>query len=170
MANIVRQNYSEASEKGVNAQINAELSASYQYLAMAAYFQRHDVALDGFYAYFKSASDEEKEHAEEFMAYQNKRGGRVDLMPLDAPKIEWDSPLEALEDALALERTVNEKLLALHAIAEESNDPQMTDFLEGTFLNEQVDAIKELGDKITNYKRAGDGLGVYLFDKNTMSS
>eukprot|EP01095_Lingulamoeba_sp_RSL-Kostka_P018300 TRINITY_DN99_c0_g2_i1.p1 TRINITY_DN99_c0_g2~~TRINITY_DN99_c0_g2_i1.p1 ORF type:complete len:171 (-),score=84.07 TRINITY_DN99_c0_g2_i1:101-613(-) len=170
MANIVKQNFSDACEKGLNDQIHAELSASYQYLAMAAYFQRYDVALDGFHAYFKAASDEEKEHAEEFMAYQNKRGGRVDLTPLDAPKMEWETPLEALEDALALERTVNQKILDLHAIADESNDPQMQDFLEGTFLNEQVDAIKELGDKITNYKRCGDGLGVYLFDKNTMSS
>merc|ERR1711976_343336 len=98
--------------------------------------------------------------------YQNKRGGRLVLKPIAAPKQEWSSALEAVEDALALEKDVNEKLLRLHAIADAANDAQMTDFIEGNFLNEQVDAIKHLSDMITNLKRVGDGLGVYLFDKD----
>merc|ERR1712130_38612 len=96
--------------------------------------------------------------AQIFTDYLNKRGGRLILKPIDAPKQEWSSALEAIEDALALEKSVNEKILRMHAIADAANDPQMTDFLEGTFLNEQVDAIKELADMITNLKRVGDGL------------
>ena len=61
-------------------------------------------------------------------------------------------------------------MLALHAIADKANDAQMTDFIEGTFLVEQVEAIKDISDKITNLKRCGEGLGVYLFDKQTMQS
>lgn len=41
----------------------------------------------------------------------------------------------------------------------------MCDFLETEFLQEQVDAIKEIADHVTNLKRVGDGLGVYMFDK-----
>lgn len=43
-----------------------------------------------------------------------------------------------MELALCLEKLTNEKLLALHKTAEESDDPQMTDFIEGNFLEEQV--------------------------------
>jgi ferritin heavy chain len=41
----------------------------------------------------------------------------------------------------------------------------MCDFIENEFLQEQVDAIKEIGDHVTNLKRVGEGLGVYMFDK-----
>ena len=161
-----RQNFSKACEEALNAQINAELSASYVYRSMAAHFDRDDVALYGFRDYFKKAAEEETEHAQIFIDYVNKRGGRVLFNPIISPKNEWSSALEALEDALALEKDVNEKILRMHSVADAQNDPQMTDFLEGTFLNEQVDAIKELADKITNLKRVGDGLGVFLFDKD----
>lgn len=43
----------------------------------------------------------------------------------------------------------------------------MTKYLEDEFLEEQVQAIKELGDYVTQIKRAGpQGLGEYLFDKD----
>lgn len=39
------------------------------------------------------------------------------------------------------------------------------DFLETEFLQEQVDAIKEISDHVTNLERVGEGLGVFIFDK-----
>jgi ferritin heavy chain len=67
------------------------------------------VALPGFYAYFKAASDEEREHAEKFMKYQNKRGGRIILTDVHKPeKEDWGSALEAMQAALELEKQVNE--------------------------------------------------------------
>lgn len=42
----------------------------------------------------------------------------------------------------------------------------MCDFLESEYLTEQVEAIKKLGDHVTNLKRVGSGLGEYMFDKN----
>lgn len=41
------------------------------------HFDRDDVALYGFAKFFKKLSDEEREHAEKLMKYQNRRGGRV---------------------------------------------------------------------------------------------
>lgn len=41
----------------------------------------------------------------------------------------------------------------------------MCDFLETEYLQEQVDAIKEIADHVTNLKRVGEGLGVFMFDK-----
>jgi len=42
------------------------------------------------------------------------------------------------------------------------------DFLEEEYLKEQVDAIKEISDHVTNLKRVGSGLGEYMFDKKSM--
>ncbi len=78
--------------------------------------------------------------------------------------------MSGLVAALALEKKVNQSLLDLHALASTHNDAHLTDFLEGDFLDEQVDAIKEYGDMITKLKRAGpEGLGEYLFDKDLSS-
>ena len=161
-----RQNFAKASEDALNEQVNVELAASYAYRAMAAHFDRDDVALPGFRNFFKKYAEEENEHAQEIIDYINKRGGRVTFKPIPAPKTEWASAIEALEDALALEKAVNEKFLKLHDVADGANDPQLSDWIEGEFLEEQVASIKDIADKITKLKRVGDGLGVYLFDKD----
>lgn len=44
----------------------------------------------------------------------------------------------------------------------------MCDFLEAEYLDEQVDSIKELSDHLANVQRVGPGLGVYMFDKETL--
>jgi ferritin heavy chain len=101
------------------------------------------------------------------MKFQNKRGGSVVLQDVQKPdKDSWGTGLEALETALDLEKKVNQSLLDLHLLAGGHNDANLCDFLESEFLNEQVEAIKELGDKISQLKRAGpEGLGEYLFDQ-----
>jgi len=161
---LCRQNYSKAAEDAVNEQINTELNASYVYQSLAAYFDRDDVALPGFRDFFQHSSDEEREHAQKFIKYQNKRGGRVVLKEIKTPPAEWTSPLASLEAALALEKDVNERLLKLHQVAEDNNDSQFSDYID-EFLEEQVDGEKKLADLITNLKRVGDGLGVFIFDK-----
>jgi len=75
-------NFEEEVEAGINKQINMELYASYVYMSMAYYFERPDVALAGFYAFFKKQSDDEREHAQKFMKYQNMRGGRIVLQTI----------------------------------------------------------------------------------------
>jgi ferritin heavy chain len=161
-----RQNYHENCEAGINKQINLELYASYVYSSMAFYFDRDDVALPGFHKFFKKASHEEREHAEKFMKYQNMRGGRIVLQDVQKPeRDEWGTGLEAMQCALALEKRVNQSLLDLHKLADGHEDGQLTDFLEGEFLKEQVEAIKELSDHVTQLKRVGPGLGEFMYDK-----
>jgi len=165
----IRQNYAEACEAAINKQINMELYASYVYQAMAFHFDRDDIALKGCHTFFKKSSDEEREHAQMFMEYQNKRGGRIVLQDVKAPDVEWSSHINALESALKLEKKVNETILVLHGIASQNNDAHLCDFLESNFLTEQVDSINELGKLIVNAKRCGEGLGVYQFDKDLSS-
>lgn len=164
-----RQNYHAEAESGVNKQINLELYACYCYQSMAWYFDRDDVALPGFHKYFKKASDEEREHAEKLMKFQNQRGGRIVLSDIKRPdNDEWGSGLDAMEVALNLEKNVNQSLLDLHKVAEKHGDSQMCDWIESHYLTEQVEAIKEISDYIANLKRVGPGLGEYMFDKETL--
>uniref|UniRef100_A0A8C5R2Q0 Ferritin n=1 Tax=Leptobrachium leishanense TaxID=445787 RepID=A0A8C5R2Q0_9ANUR len=172
MASQVRQNFHSDCEAAINRMVNLELYASYVYLSMSYYFDRDDVALENVAKFFREQSHEEREHAEKFMKYQNKRGGRIVLQDLKKPeRDEWINTLEAMQAALQLEKTVNQALLDLHQLASERNDPQLCDFLESEYLDEQVKAMKQLGDYITNLKRLGvpqNGMGEYLFDKHTL--
>lgn len=165
----VRMNYHKECEAGVNKQINLELYASYVYQQLAFHFNRDDVALPGFEKFFRESSKEERGHAEKLMKFQNERGGRIVLHDIPKPiKQDWSSGLEAMEAALELEKTVNQSLLDLHALATQHNDPQFADFLETHYLVEQVESIKQLSDYVTNLRRVGSGLGEYLFDKHTL--
>merc|ERR1719481_408985 len=162
----VKQNFHSESESLLNKQINMELYASYTYMSMAAYFARDDVALHGFAKRFRESSAEEREHAEKLIAYQNMRGGRVVFKEISKPSLdEWGTALEAVEATLELEKTVNSSLLAMHKAADGHGAAQFTDFIEGEFLKEQVEAIKEIADLITKMKRAGDSLGLHIIDK-----
>lgn len=161
----VRQNYAAECEAGVNKQINMELHANYVYTSMAYYFDRDDVALPGFHKYFKAAAKEERDHAESFMEFQNKRGGRVVLKDVPKPdRDEWDGGLEAMKAALELEKQVNQSIIDLHVLAGEKGDNHMTHYLD-EFLEEQVNGIKEIADYVRRLTRAGPGLGEHIFDQ-----
>ncbi|XP_038054267.1 soma ferritin-like [Patiria miniata] len=162
----VRQNYNEESEAGVNKQINLELYASYVYMSMAYHFDNTTVALPGAHKYFKKASDEEREHAMKLMKFQNQRGGTIVLQDIKRPENDsWGTLKDAVTAALALEKKVNQALLDLHKVADKHGDAQMCDWIENHYLTEQVEAIKELGDHLTQLNRVGAGLGEYMYDK-----
>ena len=172
MASQIRQNFHVDCEAAVNRLVNLKLHASYVFLSMSYHFDRDDVALSHLAKFLKEKSKEKMEHAEKFLRYQNKRGGRALLQDIRKPeKEEWGSSLEALQSALDLEKKVNQALLDLHKLAMEKGDPHLCDFLESEYLEEQVKAIKQLGDHLTNLKRLGlpeSGMGEYLFDKLTL--
>ncbi|XP_042433055.1 ferritin-3, chloroplastic-like [Zingiber officinale] len=167
---LARQKYADDCEASINFQINVEYNVSYVYHSLFAYFDRDNVALKGIAKFFKESSEEERDHAEKLMKYQNKRGGKVKLLPIITPLTEFDHPekgdaLYAMELALAFEKLTNEKLLSLHSVAEKCNDPQTVDFVESEFLEEQVEAIKKVAEYVAQLRRVGKGHGVWHFDQ-----
>ncbi|KAB0396008.1 hypothetical protein E2I00_009527 [Balaenoptera physalus] len=103
---------------------------------------------------------------------QNHRGGRIFRQDIKKPDHDdWENGLNAMECALHLEKSVNQSLLEPHKLATDNNDPNLCDFTETHYLNEQVKSIKELGDHITNLPKMGapeSGMAEYLFDKHTL--
>ncbi|KAG5533552.1 hypothetical protein RHGRI_027664 [Rhododendron griersonianum] len=176
-ASLARQKYADHCEAAINEQIKwvlitllVEYNVSYVYHAMFAYFDRDNVALKGLARFFQESSEEEREHAEKLMEYQNKRGGKVKLQSIQMPLSEFDhvekgDALYAMELALSLEKLTNEKLLNLHAVASRNNDVQLADFVESEFLEEQVEAIKRIAEYVAQLRRVGIGHGVWHFDK-----
>ena len=121
---LARQKFSDGCEGAINEQINMWYNVSYITHALFAYFDRDNVSLPGFAKYFKDASDEERDHADMFMKYQNIRGGNVKLQSILMPTVmEFDNAkkgdaLYAMELALSLEKLTNQKLMNLHVVAQ----------------------------------------------------
>ncbi|CAI9620112.1 unnamed protein product [Staurois parvus] len=172
MSSQIRQNYHQESEAGVNRIVNLELQASYTYQSLGFYFDRDDIALAKFSKFFREQSEKKRDQAEEFLKFQNKRGGRIVFQDIKKPETdEWGNGTSAMEHALKLEKNVNQALLELHKISTEHADPHMCDFLESEFLEKEVKLMKKLGDHLTNLRRvkaAENGMGEYLFDKLTL--
>ncbi|KAJ9506170.1 hypothetical protein QJQ45_016505 [Haematococcus lacustris] len=171
---FARVNFHPECEAAVNEQINIEYAVSYVYHALYSYFDRDNVALRGFAKYFKEASDEEREHAELLMQYQNKRGGRVKLAGLAMPEMDFchsekGEALHAMELALALEKLNFQKLRELHEVADKHGDASLADFVEGDLLVEQVESVKKAAEHVSQLRRVGRGLGVFLFDKELVA-
>jgi len=170
---LARQLYGDECEAAINEQINVEYNVSYVYHSLFAYFDRDNIALKGLAKFFKESSDEERDHAEKLMKYQNIRGGRVVLHPIVSPLSEFahaekGDALYAMELALSLEKLVNEKLLNLHSVADRNNDPQLADFIESEFLNEQVESIKKISEFVTQLRLVGKGHGLWHFDQHLL--
>jgi ferritin len=104
---------------------------------LAAYFKRDGVALHGFAKYMSKQSDEEREHAQKFVDYVNRRGGRVVLEQIAKPITEIESPLKALEAVLALEKDVTTKIEQLYEVSKYrvfKRARSRGDFLRSQFL------------------------------------
>ena len=123
-------------QDAINEQINAELYSSYLYLSMSAYFQAH--SFDGMAHWMRIQAQEEMGHVMRFYDFVNDRGGRVLLKQVDAPKTEWESPLDAFQDAYAHECKVSGLINDLVGLAQSENDHMTADFL---FAIEHIDAV-----------------------------
>lgn len=57
----------------------------------------------------------------------------------------------------------------MHKVASKHEDAQLSDYIEGEYLKEQVKSMKEIADLITKMKRAGDTVGLHIIDKELKS-
>lgn len=173
--------YDETLEAAINVQIHCEYTNSYVYSALFSYFDRDSVALPGIAEYFRKQSAEERGHAELLMKYQNTRGGCVELKPIQTPipdmgargyLVDADetrskgAALYAMELALATESANYASLITLRQAAEDAGDAAAADFIEGELLQEQVDDLKKVSDKVAQLRLVGKGLGVFQFDQS----
>ncbi|KAH8268572.1 ferritin heavy chain isoform X1 [Drosophila bipectinata] len=157
-------------------QIQEEINASYQYLAMGAYFARDTVNRPGFAEHFFNAAKEEREHGSKLIEYLSMRGQLTDSITnlITVPTVakqEWNNGAAALEEALELETKVTRSIRDVIKTCEASkdNDYHLVDYLTGVYLEEQLHGQRELAGKLTTLKKmlsTHGELGEFLFDKN----
>ncbi len=153
---------SKKMEKALNVQVNAELYSAYLYLSMAAYFESS--RLNGFANWMRCQTQEEVLHAMKIYNHINERGGRVKLTTIEVPKIEWKSPPDAFNDALAHERKVTIMINNLVDLAMSEHDHASNSFLQW-FVDEQVEEENSAGNIIDKLTLIGDAPGgLFMID------
>lgn len=139
----------KAMQDAINEQINKELFSSYLYLSMAAYFE--DKSLPGFAHWMRVQETEEREHAMKFYDFLLERGGKVTLKAIDAPKTEWASTMEVMEEVAAHEAKVTASIYALYELALKEKD-YPTQILLQWFITEQVEEEKNAAEIVASLK------------------
>tara|TARA_Y100000389_G_scaffold129487_1_gene126967 strand:+ start:940 stop:1461 length:522 start_codon:yes stop_codon:yes gene_type:complete len=164
-----KNNWSSNLESSLNQQINMELYASHVYLALSAYFKSDSIEYPGMVKFFKDNSNEEREHADKFIEYQNIRGGMVILDGIQRPNFNFNSNtesilLQAMKYTLELEQLVYENILNISRNSD--MDPAFSDYLD-EFLKEQLESQYNIGRLIKQLEHIGnDGYGLWSFDQN----
>lgn len=147
----------------MNAQIANELDAAHKYLSMSAYLEA--INMPGFGQWMRIQANEELEHAMKFYNHIIERGGRVRLAALAAPPVEFESPLQVAELALAHEQKVTGQIHAIYDLAVQEKDYAAQSFLLW-FVDEQVEEELNATTLIDKLKLVGDfKAGLYMLDK-----
>ncbi len=153
----------EKIESAINEQINAELYSAYLYLAMSTYYSSKN--LSGFANWMKLQAQEEVNHAIKLYDYLLERGGRPVLKAIDEPPKEWESPLDAFEEAYEHEKKVTDMVNNLLRLATEENDYATMSMLQW-FVDEQVEEEASTSEVVERLRLAsGFGGGLFMIDR-----
>jgi ferritin len=140
---------SQVVQDAINAQINAELSASYSYLAMSAWCE-HENWL-GAAKWLRIQSQEEHLHAMKLFDFLLARHGSVRLTATQDPKGDYASLLDVFETALGQEQQVGAQINGLYEVcfAEKAFDAMVqTEW----FITEQVEEEKIAREVVTKLR------------------
>jgi ferritin len=140
-------------QEAVNRQVNNELFSMYSYLSMSAYCE--SLQFRGCAHWMRLQAQEEYVHAMRLYDFLIARQGRVKLLPIAQPQIEFKSLLEVFEKALAQEQTVTSQINSLYELAFEQKAFAALVELEW-FINEQVEEEKTARDIVHKFKLVGN--------------
>lgn len=146
-------------EAAINKQINDEMAAAYNYMAMAGWFELHN--LDGFALWMKHQRMEELDHAQRLYRYLMDRGGTLDLAAVAKPKAQFDNTRDVFRTALKQEQSNTRMIHELYKLALDADDYATQSFLKW-FIDEQVEEEKVMNDAIGLIEMAGDNASALL--------
>jgi ferritin len=140
-------------QDAINEQINNELFAMYSYLSMSAYCEHKQFR--GCAHWMRLQSQEEYGHAMRLYDFLIVRQGRVKLLPISSPQIDFKSIAETFEKALAQEQTVTQQINKLYELAFSEKAFAALVELEW-FINEQVEEEKTARDIVYKFHLVKD--------------
>jgi ferritin len=137
-------------QDAINKQIQAEFYSAYIYLSMSAYFQT--LNLPGIASWLRIQFEEEQDHALKLYDYVIERGGEVELLAIDKPKVSWESPLAAFQEVLKHEQHVTALIHGLYEVAVAEKD-YATQVMLQWFIDEQVEEEANASQVVANLER-----------------
>lgn len=138
----------------LNEQVGNEFSAMFQYLAIAAHFDRE--ALPMLAGFFYKQAEEEKEHAHKFLKFILDVGARPTIPAIPAPQPVFQFAEDALKLSLEQEKSVTRQINHLLGMAKAENDYTTDTFLQW-FVQEQLEEVRGMEDLLSIVQRAGEG-------------
>lgn len=156
---MLRQSLQDA----LNAQMKNEFYSANVYLAMVAWFE--DQGLPGFAGWMRAQYQEELAHGLKIFDFILDRDGKVVIESIDAPPLEYGSPLEAFKAAYENEKKVSAMIDDLYELATRENDHATKVMLEW-FITEQVEEEASTKLAVDKLERAGDDAGaLFVLDE-----
>lgn len=141
--------------KLLGEQVGHELAAHLQYMAIAVWFDSHD--LPQLAAHFYRQALEERNHGMMIVQYHLDRSLPVKIPGTPEVRNEFADVLEPLQLALDQEEQVTRQIEAIFRAAREEGDALGEQFLMW-FLEEQVEEVAAANTLVTVARRAGDNL------------
>jgi ferritin len=146
--------------KALNQQLNLELSSSYEYLGMSAFFESAN--LSGFATWMRIQATEENAHASKIFDYILQTGGKVELEQINAPSFVYKTPKDAFELTYKHEQKVTASIHNLVGLAIDAKDYATNNFLQW-FVNEQVEEESTALKILERIKMIEDSKGGLLY-------
>jgi ferritin len=133
----------------INDQINSEFTASYTYLAMAAFCDRQKFL--GAAKWLRMQSEEERQHGMKLFNFVLARDGAVELKTIDQPRGTFESLGAVFEQALEHEQKVTIQINSLYELCfREKAFAEMTELQ--WFLTEQVEEEKSAREIVAKFR------------------
>ena len=139
----------------LNRQLNDELTAAHAYLALSIWCGQR--SLKGFAGFFAKQAGEERTHAGKMIKHVHDRGAAPELAAIAAPKQNFKSLLEVVEQALAMEQANTRGINSVYEAAVAARD-YPAQMLTHWFIKEQVEEeawAAELVDRVRAATCAG---------------
>jgi ferritin len=148
--------------EALNDQMNYEFYSSHVYLAMASYCESKDY--NGFAKFFMKHAEEERAHGMKIYKYLQDRGERPMITGFESPNNDFESLLDACQQALEHEKLITSRFYNLSDIADSEKEYTTISFLEW-FLHEQVEEESLFETVIQKLQRIKDDEGaIFLYD------
>lgn len=141
--------------QALNDEINLEVFAHQQYLAMASWFELQ--SLDQVAEFFYDQAEEEKEHGLKILRYLAETGAAIRYGAIPAPRQDFATALEVAELFLAQEENVTQQFFKMAKLAGEDGDYITLEFIQW-FIAEQREEMATAGKFVDIVKLSGDNL------------
>ncbi|XP_071448764.1 ferritin light chain [Hetaerina americana] len=151
---------------------NTHIALSFDYLLLSTNFGSYEKDRKGFEKLFRQLSDSTWEDGIDVIKHTAKRGGIVDFM-LKSDDIAYGKSVSSVNEIQGLSRALDsQKNLAAMTfkLHQKAGDPEISSYLENSFLHKQADTIRSLSGHISDVKKMLDypdqrSVSLFLFDE-----